>query len=177
MWFPRACLESFEQVEDVLRRIGIRNKEFLNDTIAYIKETNQLKKEHHSVEVGQLKKEHTEIQGKLDRLMDLRLDGEISKEEFEAKKLRLKDRQYELNQLVQTYDKADDQFTKTLCALLTIASDSDKIWTGSTTAEKRELLNFLFANLQLKDGSLCYTLRKPFDSFLNNEDCPKWRKL
>ncbi len=165
-----------EQVEDVLRRIGIRNKEFLNDTIAYIKETNQLKKEHHSVEVGQLKKEHTEIQGKLDRLMDLRLEGEISKEEFEAKKCRLKDRQYELSQLVLTYDKADDEFTKRMEMILNLAHEAPKIWSSSTIPQKRELLNFLFANLQLKDGSLCYTLRKPFDSFLNNDDCPKWRK-
>ena len=49
-----------EQVEDVLRRIGIRNKEFLNDTIAYIKETNRNKKAFHNQEVGQLKKQHTE---------------------------------------------------------------------------------------------------------------------
>lgn len=107
---------------------------------------------------------------------NVRLEGEITKEEFETKKNRLKDRQYELDQLILTYDKADDQFTKTLCALLTIASDSDKIWLGSTISEKRELLNFVFANLQLKGATLCYELRKPFDKMLNQADCIKWRK-
>ena len=106
----------------------------------------------------------------------MRLEGEINKEEFETKKNRLKDRQYELDQLILTYDKADDQFTKTLCALLTIASDSDKIWTGSTIPEKRELLNFVFANLQLKGATICYELRKPFDKMLNQADCIKWRR-
>ncbi|MEK6745874.1 MAG: hypothetical protein AABY33_02430 [Pseudomonadota bacterium] len=104
------------------------------------------------------------------------MEGEISKQEFEAKKLRLKDRQYELSQLVLTYDKADDEFTKRIEMLLNLAHEAPKIWSSSTIPQKRELLNFLFANMQLKDGNLCYTLKKPFDSFLNNNDCPKWRK-
>ena len=108
--------------------------------------------------------------------MDLHLEGKITKEEFESKKSQIKDKQYELDSLILTYDKADDKFTKKLCALLTIASDSDKIWTGSTISEKRELLNFVFANLQLKGATLCYTLRKPFDNMLNQADCIKWRE-
>lgn len=166
-----------EQVADIFNHLGIKNPEMLQNVVDYIKETNRAKKAFHNQEVGQLKKQHTEIQDKLDRLVDLRLEGEITKEEFETKKNRLKDRQYELDQLILTYDKADDQFTKTLCALLTIASDSDKIWLGSTISEKRELLNFVFANLQLKGATLCYELRKPFDKMLNQADCIKWRKL
>lgn len=166
-----------EQVADIFNHLGIKNPEMLQNVVDYIRETNRAKKAFHNQEVGQLKKQHTEIQDKLDRLVDLRLEGEITKEEFETKKNRLKDRQYELDQLILTYDKADDQFTKTLCALLTIASDSDKIWLGSTISEKRELLNFVFANLQLKGATLCYELRKPFDKMLNQADCIKWRRV
>ena len=103
------------------------------------------------------------------------MEGEISKQEFEAKILRLKDRQYELNQLVQTYDKADDEFTKRIEMLLNLTHEAPKIWSSSTIPQKRELLNFLFANLQLKGATLCYTLRKPFDNMLNQADCIKWR--
>jgi DNA invertase Pin-like site-specific DNA recombinase len=165
-----------KQVADVFNHLGIKNPEMLQNVVDYIKETNRNKKAFHNQEVGQLKKQHTENQSKLDRLMDLRLEGEITKEEFESKKSQIKDKQYELDSLILTYDKADDQFTKTLCALLTIASDSDKIWMGSTISEKRELLNFVFANLQLKGATLCYTLRKPFDNMLNQADCIKWRE-
>ncbi len=173
MWVREEVI--LKQVEDVLSRIGIRNKEFLEDTISYLKETNKLKKEHHTIEVGQLKKEHTEIQTKLDRLMDLRLEREITKEDFETKKRHLKDRQYELTQLVHTYDKADDEFTKRMEMLLNLTHEAPKLWAGSTISQKRELLNFLFSNLQLKGATLCYELRKPFDSFFGDEDCIKWR--
>jgi hypothetical protein len=137
------------QIESVFWNLGIRDKKLLDQTIAYIKKTSQIKKASHNQELRLLKKEHTEIQGKLDRLVDLRLDGEIGREDFEGHKSRLKDRQYEIDQLITTYDKADDSFTKTLTNLLTLASEAETMWKGSTIAQKRELLNFVFANLEL----------------------------
>ena len=165
-----------EQVAEVFSHLGIKEQKAFDDVVSYIKKTNQAKKAFHNHELGQLKKQHTETQGKLDRLVDLRLEGEITKEEFEAKKNRLKDSQYELDQLILSYDEADDRFTKTLCSLLAVASSSDKIWTGSTIPEKRELLNFVFANLQLDGATLCYTLRKPFDKMLEGANCLDWRR-
>ena len=166
-----------QQVEDIISRIGIHKKELLDDTIEYLKEINTAKKDQHTVELSHLKKEHTEIQARLDRLMDLRLDGELSKEEFEAKKRRLKDRQYELGNLLQTYDRADDEFTKRLEMLLNLTYQAPKIWKGSTISQKRELVNFLFANLKLEGKTLCYSLRKPFDALVLDPERPEWRRV
>ena len=58
------------------------------------------------------RKEHTENELKLNSLIDLRLNGELTKEEFQAKKQQLKDRQYEIDRLLRVYDEADDKFTK-----------------------------------------------------------------
>lgn len=168
--------EIIAQVSDIFSRLGVKEPSLLDEIVDYIKVTTIAKKAYHNQEVGQLKRQHTEIQDKLDRLVDLRLEGEINKDEFEAQKRRLKDKQYEIGDLITTYDKADDKFSKALIALLTIASDSDKIWTGSTTAEKSELLNFVFANLSLKGANLCFTLKKPFDSMLDLSNCLKWRE-
>jgi len=49
---------------------------------------------------------------------------------LKAKKLRLKDRQYELSQLVLTYDKADDEFTKRMEMILNLAYEAPKIWSS-----------------------------------------------
>ena len=166
-----------DQVEDVLTRLGIRSETLLENTIEYLKETSRIKKEHHTIEMGQLKKEHTQLQDKLDRLVDLRLDGELSKQDFEFKKRKLKERQYELVQLIDTYDNADDEFTKRLEMMLVLTHQGPRIWKGSTISEKRELLNFLFANLSLKGANLCYSLRKPFNELLLGPDRPEWRRV
>ena len=88
MWIREE--EIMKQVAGIFDNLGIKDKALLDATIGYIKTTTDAKKAYHNHEVGQLKKQHTEIQDKLDRLMDLRLDGEISKQEFELQKNRLR---------------------------------------------------------------------------------------
>jgi site-specific DNA recombinase len=167
---------AIEQVEKVINNLGFKNQEFLDTTISYLKETAKIKKQHHTIEVKELKKEHTEIQRKLDRIMDLRLEGEVTKEEFEMKKRNLKDRQFELLDLIKTYDKADGEFTKRMEMILNLTQRAPEIWKSSTIEGKRELINFLFANLKLKGAKLEFSLRKPFNSLVKIDKTEKWRK-
>jgi site-specific DNA recombinase len=121
-----------------------------------------------------LKKEHTEIEQKLDGLTDLRLNGELTKEEFQVKKQKLKDRQYEISELLLTYDKADDKFTETATMLINIASEALETFVSSELAKKREMLNFIFQNCKLEGQKLLYTLRFPFDVFEKTTTRPEW---
>jgi hypothetical protein len=79
-----------EQIEDVLNRLGLGDPAMLEDALEHIRETNKNKTAFYNDQLGRLKKEHTEIQKKLDRLLDLRLEGELGKEDFESKKQQLK---------------------------------------------------------------------------------------
>ena len=76
----------------------------------------------HRKQTAMLKKEHTEIEDKLDRLLDLMMDSSITKEEFEAKKRKLKDRQYDIGELIKSLDEAEDTFTKRLICLINLAN-------------------------------------------------------
>ncbi|WP_342278416.1 recombinase family protein [Candidatus Tisiphia endosymbiont of Myopa tessellatipennis] len=114
--------EVLKQIEEVFKRIGIRDPEMLKETLAYLRNTNELKKTEHDQATSMLKKEHTENENRLNSLIDLRLNGELSTEEFQRKKQQLKDRQYEIDRLLKTYDEADDKFTDTATTLITLAS-------------------------------------------------------
>ncbi len=59
--------------------------------------------------------------------------------------------------------------------LLNLAAESHDLFANSTTEQKRQLVNFVFANLELKGTTLCYTLKKSFDQMLNLTDCKLWR--
>lgn len=98
-----------------------------------------------------LKKEHTEIEAKLEKFMDLRINGEISKDEFMAMKKKLKDCQYDITDLIHAYDITDDEFTNKLIYLINIAAGAAEGFKGSGINEKREMLNFMFQNLILKE--------------------------
>ena len=137
---------------------------------------NEGKKHNFNREISALKQEHTSIQNKLDNLIDLVADGILTREEFLHKKNKLKERQYELSDLLKSYDKVDDKFSKKLIGLINISSQAYETFKSSTVNEKRELLNFIFANLELKGRKLCYTLAFPFSEFEKINNCTTWRE-
>ena len=163
-----------KQVDDVFATIGIEDQEILKDTLTHIKNTNGAKNSHHIQETAALKKEHTEIENKLSSLVDLRLEGELSKEEFQSKKRKLKDRQYEISQLLYAYDEADDKFIDTTEMLINFASEAYETFKGSETSKKRKMLNFVFQNLKLNGQKLEFTLRFPFDIFQKTTTRTEW---
>ena len=161
-------------MEAALATLAIKNEKFLQNLSSIIFQTNESKKAFHIKQTAVLKKEHTEIEEKLDKLLDLMMEKVISKEEFEAKKRRLKDRQYEIDDLVRSYDEADDAFTNRLIDLINLSSGALDRFRGSNFAEKRDLLNFVFLNLKLKGKKLEYSMRFPFSEFAKCDDIDKW---
>ncbi|WP_425361100.1 recombinase family protein [Candidatus Tisiphia endosymbiont of Stenodema calcarata] len=168
--------EVLKQVEEVFKRIGIRDPEMLKETLAYLKNTNELKKDEHGQATAALKKEHTENENRLNSLIDLRLNGELSTEEFQRKKQQLKDRQYEIARLIKVYEEADDKFTDTATTLITLASEAYETFKGSESPQKRKMINFVFQNLKLRGKKLETSLRFPFDIFEKTTTCTEWRR-
>ena len=168
--------EVAQQVEEIFKRIGIRDHEILKETLEYLKSTNELKKGEHDQATTALKKEHTENELKLNSLIDLRLNGELIKEEFQTKKQQLKDRQYEIDRLLKVYDEADDKFTDTATTLITLASQGYETFKGSEIPEKRKMIKFVFSNLQLRGKKLETSLLFPFDIFEKTTTRSEWRE-
>ncbi|WP_341762381.1 recombinase family protein [Candidatus Tisiphia endosymbiont of Melanophora roralis] len=168
--------EVLKQIEEVFKRIGIRDPEMLKEPLAYLRNTNELKKAEHDQATASLKKEHTENENRLNSLIDLRLNGELSTEEFQRKKQQLKDRQYEIDRLLKTYDEADDKFTDTATTLITLASEAYETFKGSEMPQKRKMINFVFQNLKLRGKKLETSLRFPFDIFEKTTTCTEWRR-
>ncbi len=163
-----------EKIDDILKNIGCRNPELLDLAAAAVKETNEFKQHYHDREVTALKKEHADIQKRLDRMLDLLAEGVIDREDFKHKKDLMKNRQREILQLISAHDGADEAFSNTMIKLLRFASAAHYGFMGSNLEEKRELLNFVFSNLQLKGTTLCYSLNFPFDRFENLAETEEW---
>lgn len=118
---------------------------------------------------------YTLCQTRLDKLMDLLLDGTIERKDFETKKAQIRQNQITLENNLKTVRSADDSFKDAFLALLNLAAESHDLFKSSTTAQKRQLINSVFANLQLKGPTLCYELKNPFNRMLNLTNCQQWR--
>ncbi len=161
------------QVEAALDTLTMQD-DMLKDAISYMRLSNDGKKQHHKEHTSKLKREHTDLERKLERLTDLRLDGELTKEEFSTQKQRLKTRQYEITDLLHAYDVTDDEFSNKLNYMIELASGALKEFRGSGLDKKRELLNYVFQNLRMNGKNLEYTMAKPFDVIAECAKTGEW---
>ncbi len=166
--------EILREVEAILDTLSITDEATLNNVMQYIRKSHEEKKLYHRHQTANLKKEHTQIEDKIDSLVDLLIDKVIDKEEFEVKKKRLKDRQYDIDELIRSYDQADDAFNEKLLNLVELAARATSHFKGSDITRKRELLNFIFQNLCLRGKKLEYTMRLPFSEFAEASKIEEW---
>lgn len=174
MWVREEVI--LEQVGAVLQRLVIPSH-IMDDLREYLRNTDQSERAFLRRQIAEWQREYTLCQNRLDRLVDLLLDGTIDRADFEAQKLRLRQQQIRLENNIENARVGDDAFKETMLNLLEIATRAHDHFQCSSTEQKRKLVNFVFANLQLKGTTLCYTLKKPFDQMLNLTTCQQWRDL
>ena len=70
------------------------------------------------------------------------------------------------------HEKADQNFYITANLVMNLAARAREIFESSEADEKRQLLDLVFQNLQLKDGSLSVSVREPFLTMLDFKNRP-----
>lgn len=174
MWIREA--DVLAEIEQVFKDMA-PDTDMFEDVVEYARRTCETEKVFHKRQMDELGKEYAALQGKLDKLMDLLLDNAISREEHDAKRDKLKQRQIELSGQMNAMTAADDGFRDAVADTLELAQKAHQLFVGSNNAGKRRLINFVFSNLRLNGQKLEFFLRKPFDLFLNAETFQEWRPL
>lgn len=131
-------------------------------------------KEYHYHKINQINKAHAKATEKLSVLLDMRLEGKISEEVYEMKSKSLNEELVALNEEKKAHQKADDDFEGTVITAFTLASKAYSIFKSSKIPEKRNLLAYMFSNLQLEGEKVHFSLKKPFDLMVNLMEEPTW---
>jgi len=76
---------------------------------------------------------------------------------------------------MKTYLKNSNYATIEL--LLDLATNAYELFKSSKLHQKRRLLQIVFSNFILRDGSLCFSLKKPFDMMVNLDEHPEWSQV
>ena len=95
----------------------------------------------------------------------------ITPDEYDKKAIELKQRQYELTDRLKRITEADESYSITLISLLNICSKAPELFESSKVEQKRQLINFLLSNLELRGKILEFELKKPFDVLVNLQNC------
>lgn len=162
-----------EQVEDVFRQLAVP-REAMESLRAHLQGTEQSERAFIKRQLAEWQKEYNLCQTRLYKLMDLLLDGGLERKAFEAKKAQIREQQISLETNMKGARAADDAFKDAFLSMLNLAAESHDLFAGSTVAQKRQLINFVFANLQMDGENLRFSLKKPFDRMLNLTNCHEW---
>lgn len=166
----------FSQLVDVFDNMAFP-PQIMEEIRVHLADSHKSKQEFHNSSVNSMRKEYDQIQKKLDILLDALLAQSISQSEYDIKARELKQRQYEINQQQNNLDGADEDFSISLQLVLELVNNAGRLFRSSKIEQKRKLLTLVFQNLTLTHGKAQFSLRKPFELFLNQANCTEWRPL
>ena len=141
----------------------------------HLQQSCEAEKRYHESVLKSTREEYDSIQKKLQRLLHAHLSGSITLDEYDKTATELKQRQYELNEKLQTSTEADEKFSMTVTTLMDIASQAHELFESSKVEQKRKIIGFVLSNLQLRGEKLEFTVNSPFDLLVNLTDRSQWR--
>jgi hypothetical protein len=119
--------------------------------------------------------ERTRLLQRIDSLLDMKLDGSVSKEVWEAKNKTYNDRntaiEVEMAKLDQSVTERVDQGIKAL----ELAKELSLLYNRSNTEEKAEILKNIASNFVVKGENIIPVYKKPYSLIVQNGSDPDWR--
>lgn len=160
-------------IHEVLRKFETIPQTKIDEIVTGLKESSTSKVLYHTNAIKELQREYNEIQVRVDRMMDILIDGSISKNDYEKKLKEMKSKQYDINIQIEDHTRADENYYLTANIVLNLAKDASKLFESSEVPEKRAILNYLLQNPTMNEKTLGFTLRSPYNSILELSKKPK----
>lgn len=164
VYVPEADL--LKPVYELLEAFSFIPEDAIQLVVEELKKSNEAKNLYHRSAIQSLRAEYDTTQTRIDRLLDVLLDGSITKDDYDKKLKSLKERQYELNLQLEEHTRADENYYITVSNVFNLAKNALGLFKSSEVPEKRALLNFLLQNSLVEGKKLTFELRKPFDLLL-----------
>lgn len=119
--------------------------------------------------------EKQKLEERLDNLYEDKLDGEITKEFYQAKFKEYSDRIKDLNEKISKHTLASIDYYKLGTSILELAQKACFLYENALPEERKEFLNFVLSNSTLQDKKPLPNYKKPFDRVHSRAMCCDWR--
>ncbi len=119
-----------DEIEAILNRIKLPDVA-IKELQEELKKAKSMERQYCRQEIVKLKAEQDTLKQKLDRLFDLRLDGELDRESFDMKRNEIQLKMNRLKNKITSHEKADNAFNCTILELLDIAIEAGSIFKKS----------------------------------------------
>jgi predicted metal-binding protein len=121
---------------------------------------NEREASEHTAVLGGHQKAYNTVVTKLDRLIDMRANGELGQEEFTQKQAEYLEEKKTFKGLLDRTDVRIDQWNRTADEMLTFIEQAKEKFTNGSIQVRKRILSTLGSNLLIKDKILSIDIEK-----------------
>lgn len=175
--------QHYVKEEVLLKHVNqfLRDLVFPDDSISIIVE--RLKKEIASDNANNIRRsyelqtEYNKNQERLDNLLNMRLDGELTPEEYAAQKSKIVDRQFQLSEDLKRITEEKEVAHVRALKIFRFAQLLPEIFLSSNTEEKNKILKYVVSNSTLSGELLDLNAANGFEAFYKKQDRQHWHTI
>ena len=148
--------------------------EAYNEVSEALKEAHDNKSYHQHNLKASLDNEYNKYQTRIEKMYEDNLDGRITNDIYDKKYREFREKQERIKRRIGSLEEADDSYYTTVTYLLRLLNKAPQLFERSKIEQRRELLQLILQNPQIKNDSLVYNLKKPFDTILQLSKTGRW---
>ena len=120
----------------------------------------------------ELERQRDQVEAKLSALLELRMDGEVSPDDYATKRRELHERQSAIRLQLETTDQDDKEIADLAVKAFELSQSLTERWLTADYASKRTILGIMCETVRLNSRNLEISLRKPFNVLCDEEFVP-----
>lgn len=163
------------QVFEIFGKLRIDNQRLIEWIRKALEESHKSEDEYHVSTVKDLDKQYLILEKRLSTLYDDMADGRINKEFYEIKKQQYEDEVEAILDAKNKHAEANFDYLQLGINIFELSQRGSEIYKAKARPkEKRDLLNFLFLNLKLKDGKVVPVFQNGFQVVASRAETKDW---
>lgn len=151
-----------EQIVKAYGELLIKNGYLSKAIRKALKESHQDKIDYHVNAREELNRRYEQVQARLDRLYDDKLDGKIDKEFYNRKFNQYTKEKNDAIESIKRHSHADNYYLELGMAIYELSQRAHNIYLEGAEDEKRRLIGLIFGDLRLDEGELKPQYTKAF---------------
>jgi len=162
-----------KKLEELVKAVHV-DKPVVERLVQALHESHGDEKDYHDNAIKLLTGEYVQIQGRLDKAYNDKLDSVISEDFWLSKAKEWREAQERLRNAIAAHEKANQGYFEQGIELLRLSSRAYEMYRVRSLPEKRALLNVLASNFSVDGKNVVATYRKPFDIIAEGLSCSNW---
>ncbi len=170
-----------EQEIELLFEAVFRPMNFSDEAVQWMQSV--LRQQHaeksgdHKQQIAALSRRYEMLQSYINRAYEDKINGELTSVEWKEKHERWKAEREEIKEKINSLDSEKDGYIENGVLLIELAKRTESTYKSASPETKKRLVQIVSSNHVLRNGTIEFTYRKPFDLIVESGGSEVWWPL